>query len=68
MAKLDKAKNTSITVLLGLLVGVALGTMFSRAYPTIEIESGLALLFAVVGLLIVLAVRALWHAIKRDKT
>ncbi len=64
--------KTLIIMLLGIVVGVALGTTFSRAYPTIKIEFGFALVFAVYGLSIVLAGdilwRALWRAIKQDKT
>ncbi len=58
----------ALIIVLGIVVGVALGTVFSQVYPTIEIDGGLALLFGVTGLLIVLAGRALWRAIKGDKT
>ncbi len=64
--------KTLIIMLLGIVVGVALGTTFSWAHPTIEIDFGVALLFAAYGLSIVLAGdilwRKLWRAIKRDKT
>ncbi len=60
--------KTLIIMLIGIVVGVALGTTFSRAYPTIEIDFGLTLVFAVYGLSIVLAGDILWRAIKRDKT
>ncbi len=64
--------KTLIIMLLGIVVGVALGTTFSRAYPTIKIDFSLALVFAVYGLSIVLAGDTLWltlwRTIKRDKT
>ena len=54
-------------VVLGIVVGVALGTIFSWAYPTIEIDFGLSLLFAIIGLLIVLVGDKLRREMKRDK-
>ncbi len=68
MAALGMVTKALIIVLLAIVVSVALGTMFSQVYPTIEIDGSLALLFGVTGLLIVLAGRALWGTIKRDKT
>ncbi len=68
MAALGMVTKALIIVLLGIVVGVALGTVFSQVYPTIEIDGSLALLFGVIGLLIVMAGRALWRAIKGDKT
>lgn len=60
--------KTLTIVLLGMVVAIALGTVFSQVYPTIKIDGSLALLLGITGLLIVLASRALWRAIKGDKT
>ena len=60
--------KTLTFVLLGIVVAIVLGTVFSQVYPTIKIDDSLVLLFAIAGLLIVLASRALWRAIKGDKT
>lgn len=64
--------KTLIIVCLTIVFGVALGTVFSKAYPTIEIDAGLALLAGVAGLLIalfiVLAGPPLWRALKGDNT
>ena len=62
------ATKALIIVLLAIVVGVALGTVFSQVYPTTEIDGRLALLFGVIGLLIALVGRALWRAIKGEKT
>ncbi len=57
-----------IIAVLAIMVGVALGTLFSQVYPTIEIDGDLDLLFGVNGLFIVLGGHAVCGTIKRDKT
>lgn len=46
-----------------LVVGVILGVLFRVSYPSVSISTPLSLLFALVGLLIVGGIRALWQAL-----
>ncbi len=55
-------------VICSIIVAVGLGTIFSLVYPRVEINFGLASLFALAGLLIVLAIRGAWKAIMHKKT
>jgi hypothetical protein len=50
-----------------IIVTVGLGTLFSFVYPRVELDLSLASLFAFAGLLLSLAVRGAWRAI-RHKT
>lgn len=52
-------------VLGGLLMTTALGTLFSRVYPRVEIDTGLASLLLLVGMLMVLAIRRIWRLVSR---
>jgi len=57
-----------LTILVsGFIVAVALGSLFSWAYPRVEIDLRLASLFALGGLAIVLAIRGVWRTIHRTK-
>ena len=50
----------------GIMVAVGLGTVFSRAYPSIDVTFNLIILFMLLGLLLVLTVwgigQTLWRA------
>ena len=48
-----------------LVIGVLLGVLFHIYYPSIRISSQLSLLFAFLGLLIAMGLRAVWQAILR---
>lgn len=56
-----------MTLVCSILVAVGLGTAFSFVYPTVEIDVGLAFLFAIVGLLIVLTIRGAWQILRNKK-
>lgn len=57
-----------LTILISsIFVAVVLGTVFSLVYPRVQVAFGLASLFALAGLLIVLATRGVWKAIQRKK-
>lgn len=56
-----------MTLVCSMLVAVGLGTTFSLMYPTVDIDVGLAFLFAIVGLLIVLAIRGAWQMLRHKK-
>jgi len=57
-----------IIVVNGLLIAVGLGTVFSRTYPTVEIDVSLGFLFTLIGLVVALAIYGAWQAIWRKKT
>lgn len=53
------------TVVFSLAIAVLLGAMFSLAYPRVDLDVGLASLFALSGLAIALSVRGVWRVIRR---
>lgn len=44
-------------VVIGFVIAITLGTLFSLLYPTVEIDFSLSLLFIVVGLFIALLIQ-----------
>jgi hypothetical protein len=52
----------------GIMVAVGLGTVFSWLYPSIDITFNLAILFMLVGWLLVLTVGGLGRTIRREKS
>jgi len=59
---------TLLTILVtSILVAVGLGVLFSTVYPRVDISFGLASLFALIGLVMVLGIRAAWQAIWNKK-
>lgn len=56
-----------MTLVCSILVAVGLGTAFSFVYPTVKIDVGLAFLFSIVGLLIILAIRGVWQILRHKK-
>jgi hypothetical protein len=55
-----------IILLAGVLIAVALGTLFSLAYPRVGIRVDLLFLFTLVGVLLAVAVRGFWRFIRRN--
>lgn len=60
--------NLLLILISGIMVAVGIGTIFSLAYPKIEIDFSLAFLFILVGLLLVFAAYGAWHAVRRKRT
>ncbi|MCB1858757.1 MAG: toll/interleukin-1 receptor domain-containing protein [Gammaproteobacteria bacterium] len=51
-----------VLLLSGILLAVLFGTLFSYLYPRVNIDSSLASLFLLTGMVTALAIRGLWHA------
>ena len=59
---------SALNILLhSVLVAVALGVLFSFAYPRTEIDFGLASLLSLGALIIVLGTRTIWQLVRRKK-
>jgi uncharacterized membrane protein YagU involved in acid resistance len=56
--------NAVLAFILSLLIGVVYGVIFTQVYPLVKIDSGLALGFAIAGLLTYAAARSLLRLFK----
>jgi hypothetical protein len=57
-------RNAALAFILSLLIGVVYGIIFTNVYPLVKIDSGLALGFAIAGLLTYAAARSLLRLFK----
>lgn len=64
---LHQLKGSLVLALTGIVVSILLGTLFSLVYPRVEIDFSLAMLFLIVGVLIVSTIRGLWRAVWRAR-
>ncbi len=58
----------SLVLVITAAVAVVLGTVFSYAYPRVEIGSGIVSLLVLVSLLLVLVGRSVLHGLRRKKS
>lgn len=61
----SKFRSLAILIVMVVVIAIGLGTLFSFVYPTIQSDAGLAVVFLLVAITIVLTGRSLWRLIAR---